>query len=197
MTGKTHVAIGITAALAMSSNQPVENQLILVLVSAISSLVPDLDHPKGKLNQKILLVNNNFHRILFYLSLGCIFTYFYYSIEIKVLLYLGIISFLIGISRHRGFTHSIIGFLISMSIVKLCTVKYELDYIHTGFAIGYGFHIIADLFTTKGVQLFYPLKNNISFPIKIRTSSKVEDIIFTLLGISSVCLLFGKYLYIV
>lgn len=190
MTGKTHVAIGITAALAISSNQPVENRLVLVLVSAISSLIPDLDHPKGKLNQKILLVNNNFHRILLYLSLGGVFTYLYYSMKIRVFLYLGIVSFLIGISRHRGFTHSIVGFLISMSIVKLGVENYGLDCIYTGFNIGYGLHIMADLFTTNGVQLFYPLKNNVSFPIKIRTNSKIENIIFTLLGIFSICLLF-------
>ncbi len=190
MTGKTHIAIGITAALAVSSNQPVENRLVLVLVSAISSLIPDLDHPKGKLNQKILLINNNFYRILFYLSLGFVSTYLYYSMEIKVFLYLGIISFLIGISSHRGFTHSIIGFLISLTIIKLCMGNFGVEYIYTGFTIGYVLHIIADLFTIKGVKLFYPLKNNISLPIKIRTNSKVENIIFILLGIVSVFLLF-------
>ncbi|TCU79155.1 inner membrane protein [Tissierella praeacuta] len=189
MTGKTHIAIGITAALAVSSNQPVENRLILVLVSAISSLIPDLDHPKGKLNQKILLINNNFYRILFYLSLGFISIYLYYLMEIKAFLYLGIISFLIGISSHRGFTHSIIGFLISLTIIKLCIGNFGVEYIYTGFTIGYVLHILADLFTIKGVKLFYPLKNNISFPIKIRTNSKIENIIFILLGIVSIFLL--------
>ncbi|MBU5255558.1 metal-dependent hydrolase [Tissierella praeacuta] len=189
MTGKTHIAIGITAALAVSSNQPVENRLILVLVSAISSLIPDLDHPKGKLNQKILLINNNFYRILFYLSLGFISIYLYYLMEIKAFLYLGIISFLIGISSHRGFTHSIIGFLISLTIIKLCMGNFGVEYIYTGFTIGYVLHILADLFTIKGVKLFYPLKNNISFPIKIRTNSKIENIIFILLGIVSIFLL--------
>lgn len=189
MTGKTHIAIGITAALAVSSNQPVENRLILVLVSAISSLIPDLDHPKGKLNQKILLINNNFYRILFYLSLGFISICLYYLMEIKAFLYLGIISFLIGISSHRGFTHSIIGFLISLTIIKLCMGNFGVEYIYTGFTIGYVLHILADLFTIKGVKLFYPLKNNISFPIKIRTNSKIENIIFILLGIVSIFLL--------
>ncbi|MCQ4923013.1 metal-dependent hydrolase [Tissierella carlieri] len=193
MTGKTHVVIGITAALTVSFGQPVENQLIVVLASAVSSLIPDLDHPKGKLNQKILLINNNFYRILFYLSLGSLFMYLYYSNQISVFLYLGLISFLIGISSHRGFTHSIIGFLASTSIVTLGTVNYGLTSVYSGFAIGYVLHIIADLFTTKGVKLFYPLKNNISFPIKIKTNSKAEKIIFRLLSIYCACLLF-RYL---
>ncbi|OZV12116.1 hypothetical protein CIW83_10825 [Tissierella sp. P1] len=193
MTGKTHVVIGITAALTVSFGQPVENQLIIVLASAISSLIPDLDHPKGKLNQKILLVNNNFYRILFYLSLGSLFMYLYYSNQISIFLYLGLISFLIGISSHRGFTHSIVGFLASTSIVTLGTVNYGLTSVYSGFAIGYVLHIIADLFTTRGVKLFYPLKNNISFPIKIKTNGKGEKIILRLLSIYCVCLLF-RYL---
>ncbi|NMB27491.1 MAG: metal-dependent hydrolase, partial [Tissierellia bacterium] len=47
MTGKTHVAIGIAAGLTISFGQRVENQLILVLASALGSLIPDLDHPKA------------------------------------------------------------------------------------------------------------------------------------------------------
>ncbi len=52
MTGQTHVAIGIATALTLSMDQPIENKLIMILGSTIGSLTPDLDHPKGKLNQK-------------------------------------------------------------------------------------------------------------------------------------------------
>ena len=94
MTGKTHVAIGIATALTISLKQPVESQLVLVISSAIGSLVPDLDHPKGKLNQKLLLIKNNLYRALFYLSLGGIFMYLYFSKEMKPFLLLGIVSLL-------------------------------------------------------------------------------------------------------
>lgn len=189
MTGKTHVAIGVTAALTISYGQPLESQFLIVLVSAISSLIPDLDHPKGKLNQKILLVNSNLYRILFYLFLGGIFIYLYYLKEIRILLFLGLGSFLIGISSHRGFTHSIVGFLASTSLVSLGRLDYGLDSIYLGFTIGYLLHIVADLFTSKGVKLFFPLKNNISFPITIKTNSKAEKIIFELLVIYCVGIL--------
>ena len=191
MTGKTHVAIGIAAGLTISFGQRVENQLILVLASALGSLIPDLDHPKAKLNQKLLLINNNFYRALFYLSLGSIFVYLYFAKGIEPFLLLGIVSYLIGISSHRSFTHSIIGFLASASIVGMGTLKYGLSSAYSGFVIGYILHLVADFSTPKGIKLFYPLKTNIAFPITVRTSSKTEKIIFVFLGIYSVCLLIG------
>ncbi|MBU5427558.1 metal-dependent hydrolase [Tissierella pigra] len=196
MTGKTHMAIGITAALTISYGQPLENQLIIVLASAISSLIPDLDHPKGKINQKILLIKSNFYRVLFYIFIGGIFIYLYYLMKSKIFLFLGIGSFLVGISSHRGFTHSIIGFLASTSIVSLGKLDYGLDAIYSGFIIGYFLHIVADLFTSKGVKLFYPLNNNISFPITIKTNSKFESMIFRLLVIYCVCILFIQIMII-
>ena len=189
MTGKTHIAIGIAAALTISYGQPLENQSVIVLVSAISSLIPDLDHPKGKINQKILLVKNNFYRVSFYVLVGIVFTYLYYLSKLKFLLFLGIGSFLVGISSHRGFTHSIVGFLASTTIVSLGKLDYGLDSIYSGFIIGYFLHIVADLFTSKGVKLFYPLNNKISFPITIKTNSKFEKILFRLLVIYCVWLL--------
>ncbi len=193
MTGKTHVAIGIATALTISLKQPVESQLVLVISSAIGSLVPDLDHPKGKLNQKLLLIKNNLYRALFYLSLGGIFMYLYFSKEMKPFLLLGIVSLFIGISNHRGFTHSIIGFLAFASIARICTLDYGLSSVYFGFTIGYLSHLIADFFNPKGIRLFYPLNVNVSSPITINTNSKTEKIIFLLLSIYCICLLFGIF----
>ncbi len=193
MNGKTHVAIGMAAALTISAGQPLERQLGIIAAAAISSLIPDLDHPKGKLNQKILLFNNKFYRTLFYLSLGSVFMYLYFSQGIKPFLLLGITSFLIGVSTHRGFTHSILGFLISTFIVALGTVNYGLSSIYSGFIIGYVLHLIGDFFTPKGIKLFYPLNYKISSPITISTNSKLEEILVLVLSVYSICLLLRYY----
>lgn len=195
MTGQTHVAIGIATALTLSIEQPIENQLIIVLSSIVGSLVPDLDHPKSKLNQKLLLINNNFYRALFYLTFGSIFIYYYLIKGSKPFILLGIISLLIGISSHRGFTHSIVGFLISVTIVKLGAKNYGLYPIYSGFIIGYICHLVADLFTPMGIKIFFPLGSNISSPITIKTNSKLEKIMFIVLSIYSISLLI-KYLFI-
>lgn len=189
MTGRTHVAIGIAAALTISYNQPVESQLVLVMSSVIGSLIPDLDHPKGKLNQKLLFVNNNLYRALFYLSISSVFMYLYYSIGNEIFIILSLVSCLVGISSHRSFTHSIIGFLLTSSIIKVGISKFNLPSIYTGFVIGYIFHLVADSLTPKGIKLFYPVKATISFPITIKTNSKTEKTILLLLSIYCICLL--------
>jgi len=189
MTGKTHIAIGITAGLILSSGQPVENQLILILSSALGSLVPDLDHPKSKLNQKLLFINNKFYSALFYLSLTAGSIYLYFSTGNYVFSILGVITLLIGISIHRSFTHSIVGILLFSWIMKIVTLKYNLPSLYSGFVLGYVLHLVADFFTVKGIKLFFPLNLSISSPIIIKTSSVSENIIFTLLSLYSMFLL--------
>lgn len=191
MTGKTHVAIGIVAGLTISAEQPLENQLILVLASVLGSLVPDLDHPKAKLNRKLLFIKNKFYKTLFYLSLAAGFIYFYFQAENNVFGLLGLMTFFIGISSHRSFTHSIVGLLVASSIVKL----FAVPSIYAGFVIGYVLHLIADLFTIKGIKLFYPLKTNISSPVVINTNNGLEDIIFILLSLYSLFLVFN-YIFV-
>lgn len=186
MTGKTHMAIGITAGLALSAGKPTEIQLSIMLASALGSLAPDLDHPKAKLNQQLLLHKNKLYRVIFYLSLAAIFTYFYFSTGKLVFALLSVMTFFISISSHRGFTHSIIGYLIATHIVKLITIEYNLLHIHFGFSLGYLSHLIGDFFTVKGIKLFYPLNINVTSPIMIRTDNSFESIIMTLLSLYSI-----------
>lgn len=194
MTGKTHMAIGVAAGLTVSIQQPLQNQIIIVLASVLGSLIPDLDHPKSKLNQKLLFFKNKFYRVLFYLALAGGFIYLYFLTKYNVFGLLGITSFLIGISSHRSFTHSIIGFLVISYIIKLITTKYNLPYAYLGFIIGYVLHLAADFFTIKGIQLFYPLKLNVASPIIINTKSRFEDVIFTLLSVYIMFLIFNEYI---
>lgn len=194
MTGKTHMAIGIVAGLTVSAEQPLENQIIIVLASVLGSLIPDLDHPKSKLNQKLLFFKNKFYRVLFYLALAAGFIYLFFLTKYRVFGLLAITSFLIGVSSHRSFTHSILGFLVISYTVKLITIKYKLPYIYFGFIIGYLLHLLADFFTIKGIQLFYPLKFNVASPIIINTKNRSEDVIFMLLSIYTVFLLYNRYI---
>lgn len=189
MTGKTHVAIGITAGLIMSSGQPVESQLVLILSSILGSLAPDLDHPNSKLNQMLLFINNKFYSSLFYLSLTAASIYLYFSTGNYAFSILGVLTLLIGISIHRSFTHSIIGILLFSWIIKIVTIKFNLTEVYSGFLLGYVLHLVADFFTVKGIKLFYPLNLSISSPILIKTSGLSENIIFTLLSLYSMFLL--------
>lgn len=189
MTGKTHVAIGIAAALTITQGQPLENQIVMVATAALSSLFPDLDHPKSRLNQKILFFKNKFFKTLFYLGIAGLFVYAYLATDIKSLLFLGIASGLIGISIHRGFTHSLIGLLSYSFLVKFIATEYNIEYMYTGFVMGFTLHLIADFFTSQGIKLFYPLKKNISAPIVIKTNNSAEKLIFIVLSFYSIILI--------
>lgn len=189
MTGKTHVAIGIAAALTITQGQSLENQILMVATTALSSLFPDLDHPKSKLNQKILLFKSKFFKTFFYLALGALLIYAYASTDILVLLFLGIGSGLIGLSVHRGFTHSLLGFFSYSLLIRFIAREYNLEYLYNGFVLGFGLHLLADFFTSQGIKLFYPIKKNISAPLVIKTNNSAEKLIFIVLSFYSLLLI--------
>lgn len=189
MTGKTHIAIGIAAALTLSKEQPLENQLIIVLASILGSLAPDLDHPRAKLNQKLLKFKNNLFRMIFYLSFAGLFLVLYIKNNAIIFLLSAFAFILIGISGHRGFTHSILGFLLASLIFKLISAKYNIESLYIGFSIGYAMHLIADFFNPRGIKLFYPTNINVASPITIKTGTSSEKLIFMIASIYSILLL--------
>lgn len=67
---------------------------------------------------------------------------------------------------HRGFTHSLFFMLICLAISPY-------------FGIGILTHIVLDIFNTVGVQLFWPWRQRIKFPIiSIHTGKTFEDFLF-------------------
>lgn len=190
MTGKTHIAIGVAAGLTLAYGKPINDQLIIIAASSLGSLIPDLDHPKSKLNQKLLFLKNEFYRILFFLSIAAIFLYLYLEFKNSIFALLSIISLFIGTSTHRGFTHSIMGFLIFTYVIKTITTQYGINYLYESISLGYLLHLVADFLTPRGIKLFYPLDVNIASPIIINPNSGIDSVIFTLASIYSLMLLF-------
>lgn len=160
MTGKTHLGIGVMATVILSEYTKVDLSLTSLGVCAFASLLPDIDHPKGLINKYILPVKSKWIKITFYFTLGIfvlIMNHFY--MNYFYLRSLGIFLILIGISTHRnGITHSITGLLCFLGIFGNFAVKYDLINTIIPFTIGYGAHIICDMFTNRGVPLFYPFK---------------------------------------
>lgn len=181
MTGKTHTAIGMAIGFTLGFKKPIEAQLAIITASTLGALAPDLDHPKGELNQKLLLINNNFYKTAFYLIVGIIFLCIYIQNNSSLFILLGLFSFALAISSHRSFTHSILGLILFSAIIRLILMEYGLSPIYKGFIMGYASHLLADSFTAKGIKLFYPIKTNVVFPLKVKTSSFAEKLIFFLL----------------
>lgn len=84
---------------------------------------------------------------------------------------------------HRSFTHSLL-FLILMVMVLHTIVPYKA--ISVGILLGMASHIFLDMWTKKGVKLFFPVSISVRFPLTTRTGSKVEKVVFMLLTLLSV-----------
>jgi inner membrane protein len=160
MTGKTHVGIGVIATVILSEYIPVQLSLTSLVICVLASLLPDIDHPKGLINKYILPVRSKWIKVTTYITLGIfilLLNYFY--MNYYYLYTLGVLLILIVISTHRnGITHSITGLLCFVGILGNAAVKYSLINSIAPFTIGYGAHIICDMFTNRGVPLLFPFK---------------------------------------
>lgn len=188
MTGKTHITVGIAAGLTLAAGYSLESGLILTAASAIGSLIPDIDHPRSKINQRVLLIKNKLFKMITYSCMGVGLIYFGSLLDPsinKMLRLLGLTLILVGISRHRGFTHSLLSLVLFSTIVYIGTSEFNLHEAYTGFVIGYVSHLALDIVTTQGIELFFPLKKNIRLPLGIRTNGVVEQIILAASGIYS------------
>ncbi|WP_297136855.1 metal-dependent hydrolase [Terrisporobacter sp.] len=94
--------------------------------------------------------------------------------------------------RHRGFTHSLVflAFLMYFFNSILICSDFNIAFLclFSGFIIGILSHIILDLLTKEGVELFYPIETNFSV-LPIKTSSRTEKNICKLLNILVVFLI--------
>ncbi|EMS35964.1 hypothetical protein G653_03947 [Candidatus Liberibacter americanus PW_SP] len=71
------------------------------------------------------------------------------------------------ILTHRGFTHSILSVVLFSLLINNCLKEASIinKGLHDSMIIGYISHLIADMFTKSGIQLFWPYRMRFSFPI--------------------------------
>ncbi|MEG0370993.1 MAG: metal-dependent hydrolase [Clostridium sp.] len=183
MTGKTHMGIGLLTAVVILDKQALGISPLSILICIFASLLPDADHPKGVFNKYILPMRNKAVKLTIYLSLGITIigiNYLYFSYT--YLYALGLVVILIGVSAHRqGITHSLLGFILCVYIVGYATEGLEVierERFNISFIAGFGTHILADLFTNRGVPLFYPFsKRKFKMPLTFRVGSGVGNLI--------------------
>lgn len=105
--------------------------------------------------------------------------------------YIGRRSF--GISKiihknygHRGVIHSIFAWCILTILCSIIPSPFTI-----GVSLGYLFHLTGDFFSIRSIPLFAPFsKESYKFPIRYRTGSKFEDILFYFFSIMLIYLVF-------
>ncbi|QCX34464.1 metal-dependent hydrolase [Caloramator sp. E03] len=174
MTGKTHVGIGVMSTIILSQYIPIDLTVSALGISAVASLLPDIDHPKGIINKYLLPFRSKGAKIAFYFALGIfviLINNFYFSYS--YLTALGVFFVFIGVSNHRnGTTHSLTGFLCFLFTLGYIATKLKYKNFIIPFSIGYLSHLSADMFTSRGIPLFYPfVKKKIKMPLTITVGS--------------------------
>jgi len=83
-----------------------------------------------------------------------------------------VISFVFG---HRGLTHSLL-FLVLLGLTR----PWFSPQFYLGLMIGTISHLVGDMMTHRGIQLFYPFKMAISFPVSFKTGGVVEQVLLAI-----------------
>lgn len=79
------------------------------------------------------------------------------------------------LTRHRGFTHSLVGAItIIAGVGFIANAGYMLSLV---FLFGYLSHLFADFFSNSGVPLLWPSKRRFRFPFAIETGGVAECIL--------------------
>ncbi|MBZ4662465.1 MAG: metal-dependent hydrolase [Caloramator sp.] len=180
MTGKTHLGIGVMFTVILSEYFKLSLTTGALVACALASLLPDIDHPKSFINQYILPFKNKLTKTTFYITLGVViylinsfyFNYTYFKI-------LSFFSVLIGLSTHRnGLTHSLFGFICFVSLFGYAAILYGFRECIIPFSLGYIMHLIADMFTSKGIPIMYPFKKKkFKMPFTFKVGSWLGNII--------------------
>ena len=194
MKGTTHIAVGIAAtAVVVSQIEPNFSFVgmgVALATAYISSLLPDLDHPKAKAHKlagplqgvtRWLAKKGLFgsHRTLTHSILG----------SIPILIASWFLIFWIG-GRN-----SMIPFAENLPYLGVIPYASYLGYVGWGLGIGWLFHLIADSFTVAGVKYFWPFWNR-SFGLKLCASDGVwnNTILPILMPIVTILFVFQRFL---
>lgn len=182
MLGKTHMAVGIALALAVTRPQSLPEIILASGTGAFGALIPDIDIRPSKLYKGAGRIAGSAILLL----IAVVITDFITSsgVTSRILAGINITGIVAGLllftaicafgkeQPHRSFTHSFLALaLLSLSAGMVC--KELVPYFATGFLS----HILADLFNKKKVQVLYPLSGGISFDM-FSAGGMANDIFF-------------------
>ncbi|VAY02299.1 Inner membrane protein YdjM [Arsenophonus endosymbiont of Aleurodicus dispersus] len=89
---------------------------------------------------------------------------------------------------HRGFTHSLLAWVLILLLSTKLTTSYWVSYtLVQAFLLGYFSHLVGDMLTAKGIPFLWPTRINFCFPILGNNSNqKLEHSIAILLAICAI-----------
>ena len=203
MQGRTHNMVGIacamgTAGIIMEGNVSLPVMVTSIVAGGLGGLAADIDEKKSLGRKYISKLASTllFIAVFFYMCKDKIdlkqFQPIYEHINYTRLLIGGLLLSIIYVygmhTPHRTFMHSITICIASSICVFIALPSFALYY-----AVGYGSHLLIDLFNRKKEQLLWPLKiGKICFNL-CDADGIVNDIIFFMATVG-VCIMLVKYI---
>ena len=167
MLGKTHMAVGIAATLAITQPSGVSELVLTVGAGSLGALISDIDVGTSNSHRdadKITALSVVVVLAVFAMDYFCntqiieriIGSSGYLRIIAGLLLFIGICAF--GKEQpHRSFMHSFLALILLSFALGLIWEKAVIY-----FAIGFLSHLATDIFNKKKVRLLYPMKGGVS-----------------------------------
>lgn len=166
MTWRTHITFGLTFTVFGFTILSLPFNPFGIILAALGSLFPDLDASESKIkNLKLSKKKGLLSLIKPFEALGFILH--------KTL-------------GHRGALHSLIGLVVFSYIVYLICSFFGEPLFFIYFALGFLSHLLSDMLTKSGVEIFYPWKRNFRLlprAIAIRSSSFFDEALFVIFGL--------------
>lgn len=187
MIAPTHAIYGPALALIILSVFGVQSSLhfSIVICAILGSIAPDLDHPNSTIGRLFPWVSNRVdrrygHRTLTHSIIGCLVASASFTILLTVTAWAGkfiVLRSLVGMMSRYGF------WLASWTAGDIARLG-------AAFCIGYTSHLLLDMLTPRGVQLFWPNPNrDVIFQksIRVETGTK-KEIPVALIGLALLAL---------
>ncbi len=164
---KTHLLTAIATSLLVTTPHTPREYIISITGAALGGVISDIDILKDDTTRDAIQGQILFS-VLAIVGAGVDYIFKLNIIndiskQSVALLVIGIASFITfwiaGLeSKHRSFTHSILGMLLFAFSVFLMAPMFSLP-----FLVGFITHIALDLFNKKKVRLLYPIKGGVCF----------------------------------
>lgn len=184
MLGKTHMAVGIAATLAITQPSGISELVLAVGAGSLGALISDIDVGTSNSHRdadKITALSVVVVLAVFALDYFCntqiieriIGSSGYLRIIAGLLLFIGICAF--GKEQpHRSFMHSFLALILLSFALGLIWEKAVIY-----FAVGFLSHLATDIFNKKKVRLLYPMKGGVSLGL-FHAYGLANDIFFAI-----------------
>lgn len=200
MQGKTHLAVGTAAALAILQPQTMPELIAGTGAALIGSVICDIDVGTSESHEKAdqviafsILMLCAVAAAEWFWHIGIIRIILSSSNLTRICLSAAVMLLLCAFGKeqpHRSFMHSfpaLIAFTGCVSVILPPVASY--------FGIAFFSHMAIDFLNKKGLQLFYPLRARIS--LKLCSADGAVDRIMRWIGTVAAVALFGYFFYLI